>query len=136
MTTLATALADEPRRPLGRVRDEARTDLDPERFAPPDRAARPRGTTGPGSPSRCRPLAGDRPRRARLPDGRWAATATSAARSPRSRCSATPTCRCMVKAGVQWGLFGGAVANLGTERHHTAYLPVDHRRDAARAASR
>ncbi|MFT4187189.1 MAG: acyl-CoA dehydrogenase family protein [Aeromicrobium sp.] len=24
----------------------------------------------------------------------------------------------MVKAGVQWGLFGGAVANLGTERHH------------------
>ncbi|MFC8503239.1 acyl-CoA dehydrogenase [Pedococcus sp. NPDC057267] len=29
----------------------------------------------------------------------------------------------MVKAGVHWGLFGGAVANLGTERHHTAYLP-------------
>ncbi|KHL19368.1 acyl-CoA oxidase [Mumia flava] len=27
----------------------------------------------------------------------------------------------MVKAGVQWGLFGGAVENLGTERHH-AYL--------------
>jgi len=25
----------------------------------------------------------------------------------------------MVKAGVQWGLFGGAVQNLGTERHHT-----------------
>ena len=24
----------------------------------------------------------------------------------------------LVKAGVQWGLFGGAVANLGTERHH------------------
>jgi acyl-CoA oxidase len=24
----------------------------------------------------------------------------------------------MVKAGVQWGLFGGAVQNLGTERHH------------------
>src|ERR1700723_423110 len=23
----------------------------------------------------------------------------------------------MVKAGVQWGLFGGAVENLGTERH-------------------
>ena len=23
----------------------------------------------------------------------------------------------MVKAGVQWGLFGGAVANLGTDRH-------------------
>ena len=29
----------------------------------------------------------------------------------------------MVKAGVHWGLFGGAIANLGTERHHTAYLP-------------
>ncbi|MGY1618680.1 acyl-CoA dehydrogenase [Geodermatophilus sp. SYSU D00691] len=28
----------------------------------------------------------------------------------------------MVKAGVQWGLFGGAVQLLGTERHHTAYL--------------
>lgn len=24
----------------------------------------------------------------------------------------------MVKAGVQWGLFGGAVENLGTDRHH------------------
>lgn len=28
----------------------------------------------------------------------------------------------MVKAGVQWGLFGGAVAALGTQRHHDAYL--------------
>ena len=28
----------------------------------------------------------------------------------------------MVKAGVQWGLFGGAVANLGTERHHERYM--------------
>lgn len=28
----------------------------------------------------------------------------------------------MVKAGVQWGLFGGAIENLGTERHHEAYL--------------
>lgn len=28
----------------------------------------------------------------------------------------------MVKAGVQWGLFGGAVENLGTERHHKAYV--------------
>ncbi|MGY1661116.1 acyl-CoA dehydrogenase [Geodermatophilus sp. SYSU D00705] len=30
----------------------------------------------------------------------------------------------MVKAGVQWGLFGGAVQLLGTERHHAAYLPA------------
>ncbi|ETZ52057.1 acyl-CoA dehydrogenase, C-terminal domain protein [Mycobacterium sp. MAC_011194_8550] len=29
----------------------------------------------------------------------------------------------MVKAGVQWGLFGGAVENLGTERHHETYVP-------------
>lgn len=29
-----------------------------------------------------------------------------------------------VKAGVQFGLFGGAIANLGTERHHREYLPA------------
>ncbi|SEL66602.1 Acyl-coenzyme A oxidase [Blastococcus sp. DSM 46786] len=29
----------------------------------------------------------------------------------------------MVKAGVQWGLFGGAVQLLGTRRHHETYLP-------------
>lgn len=29
----------------------------------------------------------------------------------------------MVKAGVQWGLFGGAIENLGTERHHERYVP-------------
>jgi acyl-CoA oxidase len=28
----------------------------------------------------------------------------------------------MVKAGVQWGLFGGAVEALGTETHHERYL--------------
>ncbi|MEU4420728.1 acyl-CoA dehydrogenase [Actinoplanes sp. NPDC024001] len=28
----------------------------------------------------------------------------------------------MVKAGVQWGLFGGAVVALGTAKHHEAYL--------------
>jgi acyl-CoA oxidase len=28
----------------------------------------------------------------------------------------------LVKAGVQWGLFGGAILHLGTERHHVAYL--------------
>jgi acyl-CoA oxidase len=28
----------------------------------------------------------------------------------------------MVKAGVQWGLFGGAVNALGTKAHHDAYL--------------
>ncbi len=28
----------------------------------------------------------------------------------------------MVKAGVQWGLFGGAIENLGTARHHEKYI--------------
>ena len=28
----------------------------------------------------------------------------------------------LVKVGVQFGLFGGAILNLGTERHHDAYL--------------
>ncbi|MCW2494810.1 acyl-CoA dehydrogenase [Jatrophihabitans sp.] len=30
----------------------------------------------------------------------------------------------LVKAGVQWGLFGGAILHLGTERHHEKYLPA------------
>ena len=29
----------------------------------------------------------------------------------------------LVKAGVQWGLFGGAVLHLGTKEHHDRYLP-------------
>ncbi|WP_337061448.1 acyl-CoA dehydrogenase family protein [Kineococcus sp. G2] len=29
----------------------------------------------------------------------------------------------MIKSGVQWGLFGGAVQALGTERHHAELLP-------------
>ncbi|WP_082487325.1 acyl-CoA dehydrogenase family protein [Leifsonia sp. Root112D2] len=29
-----------------------------------------------------------------------------------------------IKSGVQWGLFGAAVLHLGTERHHTAFLPA------------
>ncbi|MDG4858519.1 acyl-CoA dehydrogenase [Streptomyces sp. T-3] len=29
----------------------------------------------------------------------------------------------LVKVGVQFGLFGGAILQLGTERHHQAYLP-------------
>lgn len=29
----------------------------------------------------------------------------------------------MVKAGVQWGLFGGAIENLGTQYHHQHYVP-------------
>jgi acyl-CoA oxidase len=29
----------------------------------------------------------------------------------------------LVKTGVQWGLFGGAILHLGTESHHKRYLP-------------
>ena len=29
----------------------------------------------------------------------------------------------LVKTGVQWGLFGGAITHLGTEKHHERYLP-------------
>ena len=29
----------------------------------------------------------------------------------------------LVKAGVHWGLYGGAIANLGTHHHHQTYLP-------------
>src|SRR4051812_30596427 len=29
----------------------------------------------------------------------------------------------LVKAGVQFGLFGGAILHLGTDRHHGRYLP-------------
>ena len=29
----------------------------------------------------------------------------------------------LVKTGVQWGLFGGAITHLGTEAHHRRYLP-------------
>lgn len=28
-----------------------------------------------------------------------------------------------IKAGVQWGLFAGAILHLGTEEHHKAWLP-------------
>jgi acyl-CoA oxidase len=28
-----------------------------------------------------------------------------------------------IKSGVQWGLFGAAVLHLGTEKHHTKFLP-------------
>ncbi|MDI3279677.1 acyl-CoA dehydrogenase family protein, partial [Arthrobacter sp. AL08] len=28
-----------------------------------------------------------------------------------------------IKAGVQWGLFGSAVMHLGTQQHHTNWLP-------------
>ena len=37
----------------------------------------------------------------------------------------------LVKLGVQFGLFAGAIHQLGTERHHAAYLPAAARLDLA-----
>ena len=51
-----------------------------------------------------------------------AAAATSAPRSRRSRRSAFGDLSVLVKVGVQFGLFGGAILQLGTKRHHDAYL--------------
>ena len=42
----------------------------------------------------------------------------------------------LVKVGVQFGLFGGAILMLGTRRHHDAYLADLVVRPADRAASR
>ncbi len=51
-----------------------------------------------------------------------AAPATSGAAITMIEMLAMSDLSLMVKAGVQWGLFGGAVENLGTERHHEAYV--------------
>ena len=60
---------------------------------------------------------------ARLPDAVRRQRRRRRRRSPRSRCSRYGDLSLLVKAGVQWGLFGGAVLHLGTERHHAA-LPA------------
>ena len=51
-----------------------------------------------------------------------AARTTSARRRRRSRRSRFGDLSLLVKCGVQFGLFGGAVLHLGTERHHERYL--------------
>ena len=52
-----------------------------------------------------------------------AATTTTAATSPASRSSCSPTRSLQIKSGVQWGLFGSAIYQLGTETHHDEWLP-------------
>ena len=54
----------------------------------------------------------------RLPGGVRRPRTRSAARSPASRRSAFGDLSLLVKVGVQFGLFGGAVLHLGTQRHH------------------
>ena len=48
--------------------------------------------------------------------------AVGALRSPRFETLAFGDLSLLVKCGVQFGLFGGAVLHLGTERHHERYL--------------
>src|SRR5689334_6846543 len=121
MTTLATALQKTLDGRWAAIRDEARTDLDPERFAPPSEpldlesyrarvAEQVEHIAATGHPARGFPKeAGG--------NGDLGGSVTAFEMLGHADLST------MVKAGVHWGLFGGAVANLGTERHHTAYLP-------------
>ena len=51
-----------------------------------------------------------------------AASAGSAQRSPSFETLAHSDLSLLVKCGVQFGLFGGAVHHLGTRKHHEAYL--------------
>ena len=85
--------------------------------------ARPARRTAPGSPTRSRrsPATGHPPRgfpKAMGGSGDLGGSVTAFEMlGPRRPVAAWS------RPGVHWGLFGGAVANLGTERHHTAYLP-------------
>ncbi|MDR6864841.1 acyl-CoA dehydrogenase [Phycicoccus sp. 3266] len=120
-----TDLTTELRRVLdGRwaaIRQELRDDPDPERFAPPREeltmeqyrarvAEQVRHIAATGHPARGFPKESGG-------NGDLGGSVTAFEMLGHADLST------MVKAGVHWGLFGGAVANLGTERHHTAYLP-------------
>ena len=120
-----TDLATELRRTLdGRwahIKDEARTDLSPSDFAAPETeltmeeyrarvADQVQKIAATGHPARGFPKeAGG--------NGDLGGSVTAFEMLGHADLSV------MVKAGVHWGLFGGAVANLGTAAHHTAYLP-------------
>ncbi len=121
MTDLATAL----RRCLdGRwadLREETRRDFEPERFAPPSEelgieayrarvAEQVQQIAATGHPARGFPVAMGG-------NGDLGGSVTAFEMLGHADLSV------MVKAGVHWGLFGGAVANLGTAAHHAAYLP-------------
>lgn len=122
MTDLATALRSTLDGRWADVREDARHELDPHRYAPPsDELTR-------------------EDYRARVADQVQALAATGHAANGfpvsmggKGDIGGSVTAfemlghadlSLMVKAGVHWGLFGGAVAHLGTARHHTAYLPA------------
>ena len=120
MTDLSAALCRALDGRWAHVRQEIREDFDPEQLAPP-----PPGTTmeeyrdrvakqvqliaDSGHPARGFPVSMGG-------NGDLGGSVTAFEMLGHGDLSA------MVKAGVQWGLFGGAVANLGTSRHHAAYL--------------
>ena len=84
----------------------------------PEHARAPRARAHPAAPAR-------RARRRRAARSRrsTAARRTTARTSPASRSSSPPTRACRSSPGVQWGLFGSAVLQLGTKEHHDKWLP-------------
>jgi acyl-CoA oxidase len=121
MTDLTTALQTCLDGRWAAIRDETRSELDAERFAPPSQwlsledyrariADQVQGIAETGHPARGFPVDSGG-------NGDLGGSVTAFEMLGHADLSL------MVKAGVHWGLFGGAVANLGTERHHAAYLP-------------
>ena len=121
MTDLSAALRRVLDGRWAAVREEIRTEFGPEQFAPPppgtsmeeyrDRVAKQvQLIADSGHPARGFPVSMGG-------NGDLGGSVTAFEMLGHADLSA------MVKAGVHWGLFGGAVANLGTERHHAAYIP-------------
>ena len=121
MSDLADALRTSLDGRWAAIRDESRAQLDPEQFAPPREwlsledyrarvAEQVQAIAATGHPARgfTVEMGGN---------GDLGGSVTAFEMLGHADLSL------MVKAGVHWGLFGGAVANLGTERHHAAYLP-------------
>lgn len=122
MTTLSSSLRKAIDGRWAHIREEARSELEPARFAPPREeltreeyrarvAAQLQELARTGHPARglSKDLGGQ---------GDFGASVTAFEMLGHADLSL------LVKAGVHWGLFGGAVAGLGTSRHHTAYLPA------------
>jgi acyl-CoA oxidase len=121
MTDLTSALGAALDGRWASIRDELRADPDPGRFAPPTEelsredyrarvAAQVQLIAESGHPARgfTKEVGGN---------GDLGGSVTAFEMMGHADLSL------MVKAGVHWGLFGGAVANLGTAPHHAAYLP-------------
>ncbi|GAA4729251.1 acyl-CoA dehydrogenase [Pedococcus ginsenosidimutans] len=121
MTDLATELRHVLDGRWAHVREEARTDLSPADFAPPREeltmeeyrarvAEQVQKIAATGHPARgfATEVGGN---------GDLGGSVTAFEMLGHADLSV------MVKAGVHWGLFGGAVANLGTAAHHAEYLP-------------